>query len=65
MPDFFYPSQEDKVAHLIVVNKARQCGIRGGDPEEKARFWVKIRDKEKLIINNYRSNTANTQQLVC
>jgi hypothetical protein len=31
----------------------------GVEPEEKARFWVRIRDKVKPIINNYRSNTAN------
>jgi hypothetical protein len=55
MPNFSDPSQEEKVAHLI-VNK---CGMGGVGPEEKARFWIRIRDKVIPIINNYRSNTAN------
>lgn len=55
MPDFSDPSENGKLAHLI-VNK---CGLERGSPEEKARFWMRIRDKVKPIINNYRSNTAN------
>ena len=55
MPDFSDPSEEGKLAHLI-VNK---CGMQKGTPEEKARFWIGVRDKVKPIINNYRSNTAN------
>ena len=30
-----------------------------GNPEEKARFWIRVREKVKPIINNYWSNTAN------
>lgn len=52
MPD---PSENGKLAHLI-VNK---CGLERGSPEEKALFWMRIRDKVKPIINNYRSSTAN------
>ncbi len=55
MPDFSDPSENGKLAHLI-VNK---CGLERGSPEEKALFWMRIRDKVKPIINNYRSNTAN------
>ena len=58
MPDFSDPSEDGKLAHLI-VNK---CGMGRGSPEEKARFWVRIRDKVKWIINNYRSNTANAMK---
>ena len=55
MPDFSDPSENGKLAHLI-VNK---CGMERGSPEEKALFWMRIREKVKPIINNYRSNTAN------
>jgi hypothetical protein len=55
MPDFSDPSQNGKVAHLIV----NRCGMENISAENKARFWVRIRDKVKPIINNYRSNTAN------
>ena len=54
-PSFWMPDEEGKLAHLI-VNK---CGMARGTPEEKARFWIGVRDKVKPIINNYRSNTAN------
>ena len=55
MPDFSDLSEEGKLAHLI-VNK---CGMAKVTPEEKARFWIRVRDKVKPIINHYRSNTAN------
>jgi hypothetical protein len=55
MPDFSDRSQDGKVAHIIV----NRCGMGNVCPEEKARFWVRVRDKVKPIINNYRSNTAN------
>ena len=55
MPDFSDPSENGKVAHLII----NRCGMENVSPENKARFWIQIRDKVKPIINNYRSNTAN------
>jgi hypothetical protein len=57
MPDFSDPSDNGRVAHLIV----NRCGMGNASPEEKARFWVQIRDKVKPIINKYlRSNTSET-----
>jgi hypothetical protein len=55
MPDFSDPSEDGKLAHVIVG----RCGYQRMLPEEKARFWMKIRGKINPIINNYRSNTAN------
>jgi hypothetical protein len=55
MPDFSDPMEEGKLAHLI-VNK---CGMERALPEQKAMFWVRIREHVKPLINNYRSNTAN------
>ena len=36
-----------------------KMGNLQGNPEEKARFWIRVREKVKPIINNYWSNTAN------
>jgi hypothetical protein len=55
MPDFSDPAENGKLAHLI-VNK---CGMEQAQPENKARFWIQIREHIKPLINNYRSNTAN------
>ena len=55
MPDFSDPDEDGKLAHLIVD----KCGMGRSSPEEKARFWMRVREKVKPIINNYRSNTAN------
>jgi len=40
----------------LIVDK---CGMGRGTPEEKAQFWMHVREKVKPIINNYQSNTAN------
>jgi hypothetical protein len=55
MPDFSDPAENGKLAHLI-VNK---FGMEQAQPENKARFWIQIREHIKPLINNYRSNTAN------
>ena len=55
MPDFSDPSEDGKLANLIV----EKCGMGRSTPVEKATFWMRVRDKVKPIINNYRSNTAN------
>jgi hypothetical protein len=56
MPDFSDPSDNGRVAHFIVD----RYGMGNASLVDKARFGVGIRDKVKPIINNYRSNTANT-----
>jgi hypothetical protein len=56
MPDFSDPSEDNgKLTHLI-VNK---CGMGRGSPEEKARFWMHVKDEVKPLINNHWRNTAN------
>jgi hypothetical protein len=55
MPDFSDPAEEGKLAHLI-VNK---CGMERAPADQKARFWMQIREHIKPLVTSYRSDTAN------